>query len=86
MCPSLPPATPPPAEARSIFRGLSEKGCSQVSVYWPGFNLKFIDLLGLLTEATMTVQFGIWCPGQENHKPCLGALSAGPVPLKDKLL
>lgn len=47
-------------------------------MYWPGFNLKFIELLGLLMEATMTVQFGIWCPGQENHKPCLGTLSAGP--------
>ena len=35
------PAASPPAEAKSVFRGLSGKGCFQVSVYWPGFNLVY---------------------------------------------
>lgn len=68
----------PPTEAKSICRGLFWKGCSQVSMYWPGFNLKFIELLGLFMEAVMTVQVEICCAGQENHKPCLGILSARP--------
>lgn len=74
--PSLPPAAPPPTEAKLVFKGLFWRGCSQVSVYWPGVNLEFIELLGLFVEATLTVQFEIWCAGQENHTPCLGALTA----------
>lgn len=78
-CPSLPLAAPPPTEANSVLKGLLWKGCSQVSVYWPGFKLEFLELLGLFKEDTMTVQFEICCPGQENHTPCEALHQPGPA-------
>lgn len=65
VCPSL----PPPTETKNIFKGSFWEGCSRVPVSWPGFNLKFIELLrlfmeyGVLDRKTTSPVLALYQPG-----------------------